>query len=349
MPRRATRVDDFPNRDVLDDIAFGLVKATVFKAAVELEIFTRIAEGHRTVPALAHVGAMNEHGTRVLLDALVYSGLLIKQHSEYKLTPTAEAFLVKGKPSYYGDAALGDFAWDARGQLSKILRTGKPVLPSVYGDTFEPMRAGFAASALVDGQKQVEADGALWDKLGLAIEGAKPFRVADIACGSGVLSLALARRSPNVRVLAIDRPMVLTYAKQVAESMEMTSQFTFQPGDPLSPDLRAESLDLVLFGNITGYLSPEQNIGLFRKAFEALVPDGRIVISAPVADEDHKGPGEVPLTGVEMLLFSLDGDIYTLAEYRGMLETAGFSEVTGHKDDWGLIDARRLVPETPKQ
>lgn len=349
MPRRATRVDDFPNRDVLDDIAFGLVKATVLKTAIELEIFTRIAEGHRTVPALAHVGGMNEHGTRVLLDALVFTGLLTKQHSEYKLSPTAEAFLVKGKLSYYGDAAVGDFAWDTRGQLSKVLRTGKPLLASAYGDSFEPMRAGFAASTLVDAQKQLETVGGLWDKLGLTIDGSKPFRVADVACGSGVLSLSLARRNPNVRVLAIDRPMVLTYAKHVAESLGMTSQFTFQPGDSMNPELRAESLDLVLFGNITGYLSPEQNIGLFRKAFEALVPNGRIVISAPVADEDHKGPGEVPLTGIEMLLFSPDGDIYTLAEYRGMLETVGFSEVTGHKDDWGLIDALRLAPPAPKQ
>ena len=38
MPRRATRVDDYANRDVLDDIEFGLVKATVLKAAIELEV-----------------------------------------------------------------------------------------------------------------------------------------------------------------------------------------------------------------------------------------------------------------------------------------------------------------------
>ena len=52
------------------------------------------------------------------------------------------------------------------------------------------------------------------------------------------------------------------------------------------------------------------------------------------------------MAGIEMLLFSLDGDVYTLAEYRGMLEAVGFSEVTSHKDDWGLISARRV--ETPQ-
>ncbi len=348
MPRRATRVDDYANRDVLDDITFGLLKASVLKAAIELEIFTRIAEGHHTLPALSRVGGTSERGTRILLDALCFVGLLVKQHSEYKLSATAEAFLVKGKPSYQGDATLGDFGWDARGQLSRIVRTGKPLLPSAYSDTFEPVRAGFAASTIVDWQKQVESIASMWDKVGIATDGTKPFRVLDIGCGSGVLSFTFAKRNPNARVTALDRPMVLSYARQIAEAMGVTSQVTFVASDPLNLELRPDSYDLVAMGNLTGYSSTEQNIGLFRKAFEALVPNGRIVISAPVADEDHKGPGEVPLTGVEMLMFSADGDIYTLAEYRGMLETVGFSEVASFRDEWGLITARRIDIPQPK-
>jgi len=347
MPRRATRVDDVPNRDVLDDIAFGLYKAAVLKAAIELEIFTRIAEGHRTVPALARIGGTTERGTRALLDALCFIGMLTKQHSEHRLSPTAEAFLVKGKPSYFGDATVGDFAWDARGQLGRIVRTGKAILPAAFSEAFEPIWAGIAASSLVDWQKQAESANALWDKIGITAENAKGLRVLDVACGAGILAFALAKRHVSVRVTALDRPMVLTYTKQIAEALGVSSQVTFVAGDALNLDLRAGSFDGVLFGNITGYLSPEQNVGMFRKAYEALTQNGRVVISTPVADEDHKGPGEVPLAGIEMLLFSPDGDIYTFVEYRGMLEAVGFSEVTGHKDDWGLISARRIEkPET---
>ncbi len=350
MPRRATRIDEFPNRDVLDDIAFGLIKATVLKSAIELEVFTRIAEGHHTVPALARVIGTNERGIRVLLDALCFIGLLAKQHTEYRLSPTADAFLVKGKPSYYGDAALGDFAWDARGQLSRILRTGKPLLPGAYSDAFEVVRAGFAASTLVDWQKQVDSLNTLWDKVNVPIDNAKPFRVLDVMCGSGVLAFSFARQNPNVRVTALDRPMVLAYTRRVADALGLLPQVSFLNGDALSLDLRPESFDLIVIGNLPGYLSPEQNIGVFRHAFEALVLDGRIVISAPVSDEDHKGPGEVPLAGIEVLLFSSDGDIYDLGEYRGMLEAAGFSGVTAYKDEWGLISARRVaLPKPDKQ
>ena len=348
MARRANRVDDFANREGLDEIAFGLTKATALKAAIELEVFTRIAEGHHTVPALARIGETNERGTRILLDALCFMGLLSKLHTEYHLSPTAEAFLVKGKPAYYGDAILDDFAWDARGEFSKLLRTGKPLLPSAYAEASEPMWAGVAASSLADWEQQVESADALWDKVGVTTEKLKALRVLDIASGAGLASFALAKRSSIVRITAIDRPMVLPYAKQIAEAMGVATQVTFQEDDALNLDLPKESFDVILFGNITGYLTPEQNIGMFRKAFEALVTSGRVVLTAPISDDDHKGPGQVPMAGVDVFLFSPEGDIYTSVEYRGMLETAGFSEVTVHKDEWGLISARRLELQQAK-
>ncbi len=348
MPHRSTRVDDFANRDVLDDIAFGLNKAAVLKAAIELEIFTRIAEAHRTVSALARIVGANEHGIRVLLDALAYFGLLIKQHNEYRLSPTAEAFLVKGKPSYYGDAELGELAWEARGQLSRILKTGRPLSPAAFSEAYEATWAGVAGSTLADWQRQMESAGALWDKIGITAENAKPIRLLDVACGTGVVALALAKRNPAVRVTGIDRPMVLSYARQLAELIGVSSQAVWTPGDVLDLEVRKEAFELVLVRNISGYLSPEQNLGLFRRAFESLVPDGRVVVNAPVADEDHKGPGEVPVSAVEMLLSSPEGDTYTVNEYRGMLETAGFSEVTPIKDDLGLITARRVQTIPPK-
>ncbi len=342
MSRRTKSTDDSANRDVLDEIGLGVVKATALKSAIELEIFTRIAEGHHTAPALARVVGTYERGTRILLDALCFIGLLTKQHTEYRLSPTAEALLVKGKPSYYGDALLGDLAWDARGQFSKLLQTGKPVVSAAFSEGTEPIWAGAAAAYLADWERQTESASEVWDKLGVSSENLKGLRVLDVACGSGVQSFALAKRHASIRVTAIDQPMVLSFTKQIAETMSVAGQVTFQAGDVLNLDLRAESFDLILFGNITGYLSPEQNIGIFRQAFEALEPNGRVVIIAPVADEDHKGPDVVPMAGVDMYLFSTDGDIYTLVEYRGMLETAGFSEVTNYKDDWGLISARRI-------
>ncbi len=350
MARRATRVDDFPNRDVLDEISFGLYKAAVLKAAIEVEIFTRIAEGHHTVPALARIGGLTERGTRVLLDSLCFLGLLTKQQNEYNLAPTAESFLVKGKPAYFGDAMLGDFTWDARGQLSKILRTGKPIAPTAFSDAFEPMWASVNAPYLVDWQRQLEYANALWERMDDSGDQMKKLRLLDIGGGSGLFSFALLKKHSSNRATMVDRPMVIAYTRQIAKEMDVEDQVTFVAQDPLNPEVKAQSFDLVVFNNVTQYLNTEQNVGLFRKAYEALVEGGRIVLHAPVADEDRKGPGEVPLMGVEMLFFSAEGDIYTYSEYRSMLETAGYFDIVNHKDDWGLMSARRtLTPQNKNE
>src|SRR5512135_1296860 len=103
-------------RSPLDDLVLAANKTAVLKAALELEVFTRIAEGNRSLPALLRATGYNERGLRILLDALSNIGLLTRQPFDYDLSPTAETHLVKGKPSYYGDVLLAHLAWEARGQ-----------------------------------------------------------------------------------------------------------------------------------------------------------------------------------------------------------------------------------------
>ncbi len=74
---------------------------------------------------------------------------------------------------------------------------------------------------------------------------------------------------------------------------------------------------------------------------------GRIVLCATMADDDRKGPDSVPLFGLDLLIASADGDIYTVTEYRGMLEAAGFFEVKPMGDKPGVFTARRLPPPPP--
>src|SRR5512140_1812646 len=102
MPKNAK--DDLPRRRTLDDLVRGMRQAAALKAALDLELFTKIAEGNRSLPALLRGLGLNERGARLLLDALANIGLITKTGMEYLLTPTTEEFLVKGKPSYLGDA-----------------------------------------------------------------------------------------------------------------------------------------------------------------------------------------------------------------------------------------------------
>ncbi len=338
MTRRAVRIDDFANRDILEDIQVGLHKAALLKAALELEIFTRIAEGKRTLSAIAKSGGVDERGAQALLHALGFMGLLVNEQNEYRLTPTAETYLVKGKATYLGNAWLGELAWDVRGDLARALRTGKAPLANPFGDAYEPIRAERAASGLADWERQLEWANQFWDKIEIPREGKKTVRGL-VAGESGILPLALAKRWSGFRVTVIERAMALPFTRQLAEKMGVGSQVTFQARSALNLDNLNETYDLIFLDNLAQYASPPENLGLFRKAYQLLALDGQLILRSMVADDDLRG--EVALMGVEVFLRGAEGNVYPYVEYRGMLEAAGFAQVEQLKDDWGLIVARK--------
>lgn len=337
MPRRS---HDVPQREILDDIALGLSRASVLQAALELDVFTHIANGHTSAPALCRQTGATERGLRVLLDALMAMSLVQQHLTEFTLVPTAQVFLVKGKSPYIGDSIHADFAWDARGRLSQTIR-GKRIEPMPRGTS----RANIVASQLVDWQTQGQVADTLWRKLGFTPAKTKNLRALDVNCGAGILSFALARRNPSVRVTAVDHADILPHAKQIARTMNVAPQVKTVVGDASTFKFKAGSFDVVIFDDVTTYFSVEQNVDVFHRAFHALAPNGWIVIRAPLPDENRKKDLRRAFAGVETLLFSAVGDTHAFAEYRGMLEIAGFLQVVNHKDAWGLITARKILSE----
>src|ERR1700722_5644385 len=63
------------------------------KAAVELDVFTAIAEGNTSPAAIAARCAAAERGVRIICDFLTIHGFLTKENVKYGLAPDAAAFL----------------------------------------------------------------------------------------------------------------------------------------------------------------------------------------------------------------------------------------------------------------
>jgi SAM-dependent methyltransferase len=350
MPRRR---DEGPNPEILTEIGVEVSKGALLKAALELDVFSRIAAGQHTLPALLKATLWNERGTRILLDALANVGLLNKTESEYLLSPTVEAFLVRGKSSFLGESFIAlTLNWEARGQIAKAVRTGKG-LRAIFAEQNADLWAALSSAALVTWEKDLEHANALWDKIlptPDTIRTGSPatgVRLLDIGCGSGYKSFALLRRDVTARAALLDFAPVLAVAEQLANTLGVRERVEFRAGDFHTLDWGRQSFDLVLLSHITQFLSTERNIGLLRRAYEALVWEGRVVIQTVIANDERKGPGLAPLYGLETLLWSMAGDVYTVTEYRGMLEAAGFYQVQEYADASGLMSAARLPPPPP--
>ena len=79
-------------------------KSAALKAAVELDVFTAIADGVATPAGLAAKCGAAERGVRILCDYLVVQGFLSKAGDAYGLTPVSSTFLSKRSPAYMGSA-----------------------------------------------------------------------------------------------------------------------------------------------------------------------------------------------------------------------------------------------------
>src|SRR5207245_9546054 len=74
------------------------------KTAIELELFTAIAEGKQTAEDIGASCKASARGTRILCDFLVVHGLLTKHANRYALTPDSAVFLDKHSKAYVGGA-----------------------------------------------------------------------------------------------------------------------------------------------------------------------------------------------------------------------------------------------------
>jgi C-methyltransferase len=122
--------------------------------------------------------------------------------------PLTRGFLVPGEPTYLGDAAnifAGPMLWNAFGNLTETVRAGGSLLEQHAEIPSHPFWETFARSSAA---LAFPAATALAEQLAPVANRDKPFRVLDVAAGSGIYGYTFLR-SPNVDVTFVDWPNVL--------------------------------------------------------------------------------------------------------------------------------------------
>src|ERR1700694_4645969 len=101
------------------------------KAAVELEIFTAIAEGNTSAGTIAKRCEAAERGVRTLCDFLTVHGFLTKEGAQYALAPDSALFLNRHSPAYIGTAIeflLTPRLREGHARLTEAVRRGGSAL-----------------------------------------------------------------------------------------------------------------------------------------------------------------------------------------------------------------------------
>jgi ubiquinone/menaquinone biosynthesis C-methylase UbiE len=81
--------------------------------------------------------------------------------------------------------------------------------------------------------------------------------------------------------------------------------------------------------------TPEINKQLFKKAFEVLNPDGRMVVLDYIMNDDRTSPAAGAYFSLNMLVGTREGDTFTESEVRSWMEEAGFKKISKKKTSFG--------------
>lgn len=318
--------------------ARGFFKSRVILTGTELDLFTLLARRQRTATELATELQLDRNGLTRLLDVLVTVKLLEKGPNGYRTTSRGE-YLSSDHPQSIRPMILHhQRLWQTWSRLTDIVRHGKTPQQQTDRAMDEEERKAFIGAMHVVGR-------GLSDEIAAAYDAGSRRKLLDIGGASGTYTIAFLNRFPELKAILFDLAAVIPMAAQRLKEKGMMDRVELVAGDFYQDDLPG-GCDLALLSAIIHQNSRAQNVTLYRKIHQALVPGGRILIRDHIMDPERLNPPAGAMFALNMLVNTEAGDTFTFAEVQQDLEQAGFSNPrllrTGQRMDC-LVEAEKTT------
>ena len=299
----------------------------VLKGAVELELFTHIADGATSAPDLAARTKASEKGVRILCDFLTVTGFLTKQDGTYGLLPNTAFFLSKRSPAYMGSAIYfltHEFQLKHFSDVAGAVRRGGALERQSSVEPENPIWVEFAKN-----MAPISAIGAS-AVAELTAQPGRPMKVLDIAAGPGMYGIEIAKRDQQAEVYGQDAKAVLEVSAEHARKAGLGERYHTIPGSAFDTELGSD-YDLILLPNFLHHFDVATNIKLLKRLRGAMKAGGQLATIEFVPNDDRVSPAAAATFSMIMLTNTEGGDAYTFAELDQMFREAGFGESRKHE------------------
>ncbi|MEI6122450.1 MAG: methyltransferase [Bacteroidota bacterium] len=299
------------------EILYGFQTSRVILTAYELDLFTVV--DNKTLNSNQVAQALNTHprATNRLMNALVAIGLLNKSNNEFTNTPFAETFLSKNSDKYLKGFMHTTNMWHSWTNLTNVVKTGKTQhsrLKTPRNDNWaEAFIAAMHERGLLNAQEVINH-----------IDLKNTHSFLDIGGGSGVYAMQFVQKNTNNKATIFDLPEIIPIAKKYVANANLSNQFTFISGD-YNHDTFPSGYDLTFLSAIIHINSPQENQLLIKKCYDALNPNGLIVIQDHVMNPQRTQPYAGAMFAINMLVGTENGDTYTQQEITDWFTQAGFN------------------------
>ena len=309
----------------LTELGFVYAPPLIISAGVNNKVFDSLQDGAKTSEQIAEKTGASARALRILMNALVGLELLKKdRQGRYSLTQESAAFLLSNKPAthagFFGTIAPQLISRWVR--LSDIVSEGRPAV-AVNQETegtefFSQLVENIIPMSYPPAQK-------LGDHLKLA-KTKNEIRVLDLAAGSGIWGIALAEKSPRVRVTAVDWAGMIPTTKRITHKFGVSDRFNYIEGDILEANF-GSGYDIATLGHILHSEGAERSRELLKRTFRALKGGGIIAIAEWLVNDKRTEPTHSLMFAVQMLVNTEKGDTFSFNEIKRWLEEAGFKKV----------------------
>jgi hypothetical protein len=308
-------------------LGLGFWGSKTLLSAIEVGLFTALADGPLSAPDLAERLGLHPRGARDFFDALVALGMLEREGGLYRNTAETNLFLVRGRPSYIGGMLemANERLYPFWGSLTEGLRTGLPqneikcggagLFDSIYGDP-ERLRLFLGAmTGLSMGASRAIAEKFPW----------RDYKtVVDVGGAQGGLLVQVCLAHPHLTGTNWDLPVVGPVFEEYVASHGLGDRLRFQPGDFFNEPL--SSADVITMGHILHDWNLDEKRMLLGKAYEALPEGGALIVFEALIDDERRENAFGLLMSLNMLIETPGGFDYTGEDCRQWMREAGFRE-----------------------
>jgi len=306
--------------DIIERLQTSVPAALLLLAGMQLEVFTHLADGPRSVDELAMALGVRENRLSRLLYALVATGLLEQRESNFANSDEAASFLVKGRPDYLGDAhGLLAQLWRADLLTAQSIRSGAPAalhdFTTCSDQEMMAMLRGMHPFAVAAGRD-----------LARRFDFSECRSIVDVGGGSGGLVAALCEANHSLRGTLFELPRNAALAADIMRSTTGGDRVSIEEGDILKAPPEGEH-DAAVLRAVVQILAPPDAARAITHAVTAIRPSGSIyIMGGGILNNDRLGPQSAVFLNVTFMNLYPAGAAYTEAEHAAWLAAAGCGE-----------------------
>jgi hypothetical protein len=308
--------------DHIFKVAYAFRQAKALLAAVELGVFTALADGPMEYERLRNRIGLHERGARDFLDSLVALGLLYRQEDgRYRNSAEADIYLTRGSPNYVGGLLdhLNTREYPHWMFLTRALQTG-----SHFGDPSKGPCGGVYECQGAEPFAQAMGGGT--PAIARALATRFPWRdyntLIDIGSSEGCLPVQIAQLHWHITGGGFDLPAIGPIFNAYVNNHGLSQRLRFYPGDFRVDPL--PSVNVLVMGHILHNWDLPTKKMLLAKAYAALPAGGALIVYDRLTDDDRKASTAGLLGSLNMLVMTDGCFDYSAAECFGWMRQAGF-------------------------